>query len=104
MAITWNKLFDSITFGVCKKTLPKSGNLVYEYNPLRNYRLVENMYEYKGGLYSLDELWKNFGITINCFIKYDNNEYKIVDEGNYEDTGELILNAFKDIYERNKLE
>ena len=36
----WIKLFDdSASFEVMTKTLPTKGNLVYEYNPLRNYRL-----------------------------------------------------------------
>lgn len=31
---------DGIKFGVGLKILPSKGNLVYEYNPLRNYRLT----------------------------------------------------------------
>lgn len=65
--MTWHKLFgnESIKFNVLTKTLPTKGNLVYEYNPFRNYRLSRNMYEYKGKMYSLGELFDNFGITLD---------------------------------------
>jgi hypothetical protein len=43
----WTKLFnDNIKFNVQTKVLPSKGNLVYEYNPFRNYRLSSAMYEY----------------------------------------------------------
>jgi hypothetical protein len=59
----WIKLFDeSKSFKVMTKTLPSKGNLVYEYNPLRNYRLSYNAYEYKGNLYSLGELYDRFNV------------------------------------------
>lgn len=61
----WAKvLFSNITFGVMTKVTPTSGHLVYEYNPLRNYRLSKNMYEYNNSLYSLEELESKFGITM----------------------------------------
>ena len=42
------KLFDgNISLDVQTKMLPTKGNLVYEYNPFRNYRITYNMYEYK---------------------------------------------------------
>lgn len=64
--MSWYKLFgdETVHFNVLTKTLPTKGNLVYEYNPLRNYRLSRNMYEYKNKLYSLGELYDNFGITL----------------------------------------
>jgi hypothetical protein len=61
--MSWIKLFNTNgTFELMSKTLPTKGNLVYEYNPLRNYRLSKNMYEYKGNLYSLGELYDRFKI------------------------------------------
>lgn len=54
-----------INFNVQTKVLPTKGNLVYEYNPFRNYRLTQNKYEYKDQLYTLDELAQKFQITPN---------------------------------------
>ncbi len=63
----WVRLFDSnINLNVQTKLVSTKGNLVYEYNPFRNYRITQNMYEYKGQLYSLGDLWNIFGISINC--------------------------------------
>lgn len=60
------KLFNKdISFSVQTKVLPTKGNLVYEYNPLRNYRLSQNMYEYQNQLYSELELKSKFNITLN---------------------------------------
>lgn len=66
MARSWYKLFNNIKLEVQTKVVPTKGNLVYEYNPFRNYRLNQNMYEYQGQLYSLGDLWKLFGISMYC--------------------------------------
>ena len=46
-----------LKFSVALKTLQTEGNLVYEYNPLRNYRVTELSYQYKGQIYSPKELY-----------------------------------------------
>lgn len=51
-----------LTFQVQTKVLPTKGQLVYEYNPFRNYRCTQNMFEYKGDYYTLDQLKKQFNI------------------------------------------
>lgn len=56
------KVDDTLDLKVLTQTLPTKGNLAYEYNPLRNYRLTGNMYEFKGTLYSLYELFSSFYI------------------------------------------
>lgn len=62
----WYKLFESnINFNVQTKVAPTKGNLVYEYNPFRNYRINQPMYEYKNGLYSIEDLNKHFGISLS---------------------------------------
>lgn len=62
----WTKLIDSnIDLEVLTQVYPNKGNLVYEYNPFRNYRLSKDMYLYKDNYYSLKELEDNFGITLN---------------------------------------
>jgi len=48
MSIIWNKVVGDkpIKFGVLSKVTPTKGNLVYEYNPFRNYRLTNYKFEY----------------------------------------------------------
>lgn len=58
-----------LSLKVMAKTLPQKGNLAYEYNPLRNYRLSQNMYEFKGSLYSLYDLYTIFGIELDLSVK-----------------------------------
>ena len=74
----WIKLFNNdISLNVQTKVTPTKGNLVYEYNPFRNYRINQNMYEYQGGLYSLGDLWKHFniGLKIHKAIRYGDHIY-----------------------------
>lgn len=56
---------ESISFNVQTKVLPTKGNLVYEYNPFRNYRLTQIKYEYQEQLYTEQELEDNFNIIID---------------------------------------
>ena len=62
-----NPLNDTINISVLTKILPKKGNLVYEYNPFRNYRLSNDYYEYQNQYYTEDQLRDTFG------IEYDKN-------------------------------
>ena len=63
---TWSKILDNaITFEVLTNVLPTKGNLVYEYNPFRNYRLSQDMLEYKGDYYTEKQLEEKFGIVIS---------------------------------------
>ena len=60
---TWvNPLNNTINISVLTKILPKKGNLVYEYNPFRNYRLSDDYYEYQNQYYTEDQLRDTFGI------------------------------------------
>lgn len=56
---------NEISFNVQTKVLPTKGNLVYEYNPFRNYRLTQIKYEYQEQLYTEQELEDNFDIIID---------------------------------------
>ena len=51
-----------IKFAVQTKVLPTKGQLVYEYNPFRNYRCTQTMFEYKGDYYTQDQLKERFDI------------------------------------------
>lgn len=96
-----------ISFNVQTKVLPTKGNLVYEYNPFRNYRLTQNKYEYKDQLYTLDELAQKFQITPNkektewwqktsngLSVKIDPGEIALHEKGELTDfiTDELSFN------------
>ena len=45
-----------IEFATALKTLPTKGNMVYEYNPFRNYRIDEDCYKYDNKLWSAKDL------------------------------------------------
>lgn len=71
----WVKVLESdIPLKLQAKILPTEGNLVYEYNPLRNYRLTGLMYEYNDSLYSLYSLYTLYGITINMGYYVDEKD------------------------------
>ena len=97
----WVKLFDNHNLEVQTKVLPTKGNLVYEYNPFRNYRIDKNMYEYKGQLYSLGDLWEQFQISLMCKIeitKVNNvSQYTITSSSNTKDA-EHFGETVKEIY------
>lgn len=64
--LSYVKIFEGTrSFEVMTQTLPTKGKLVYEYNPLRNYRLTENKYYYKQDYYTEEELKSNFKIEIS---------------------------------------
>ena len=96
-----------ISFNVQTKVLPTKGNMVYEYNPFRNYRLTQSKYEYKDQLYTLDELAQKFQITPNkektewwqktsngLSVKIDSSEIALHEKGELTDfiTDELSFN------------
>ena len=79
----WSKILNgNIQFEVLTNVLPTKGNLVYEYNPFRNYRLSQNMLEYKGEYYTQDQLKDKFNIIL------DSNTWK---QGDKDVTDQIIL-------------
>ena len=70
--MNWQPLLNNeLLFEVNTQVMPTKGNLVYEYNPFRNYRLSQNMLEYKGDYYTEEQLKEKFKIEIG---KDDNNK------------------------------
>ena len=65
----------SIDFGIMSKILPSKGNMAWEYNPFRNYRLSEAKYYFRGKFFSKEELEKELGKSILEGVK-DWSEYK----------------------------
>lgn len=54
--VKWDKVLNStIKFTSQYQVVPTEGYLAWEYNPLRNYRLNQNMYEKDGKYYTQDE-------------------------------------------------
>lgn len=64
--LNYNRPLNSdINLNTLLKVVPTEGNLVYEYNPFRNYRLEVDMYEYQNHMYTLQELELEFNISIS---------------------------------------
>ena len=73
-SITWQKVLENnMPLNVMLNTLPTKGNLVYEYNPFRNYRLTKDKYWYDGKYYTLEELKDTYNITPDGENKFWNN-------------------------------
>lgn len=82
-----------LTFKLASKVLPKEGNLVYEYNPFRNYRLNQDMYEYEGQYYTLQDLKDIKKVTTDGTFWYENGnkiENKTKDVPQLREAGELV--------------
>lgn len=89
-------LNNEIPLQVMLNVLPTKGNLVYEYNPFKNYRLTENKYLHKGKFYSLKELQEQCEITF--FYKYNYNSKEYTDKELeelyiYPDKNSIILDS-----------
>jgi hypothetical protein len=62
--IEWKKVIPyELELNTMRKVLPTKGNLVYEYNPFRNYRLTEDKFWYKDNYYTKTELEEIFKLV-----------------------------------------
>lgn len=66
----YNPLPQTVAIDVLTKSLPTKGNMAWEYNPFRNYRLSKDMYEYDSDLYTQEELKDNYGLVYNEDVYY----------------------------------
>lgn len=116
-------LNNGIEFDIMLKIIPVKGNIVYEYNPFRNYRINEDMFEYKGHMYTISEL-NEMGITSDgenwfglsdddkpelyesgCIVDFEtdqlkfsiNNPVNILPQYSYDGSVNLIINDGNDI-------
>ena len=82
----------NINLGSHYKVVPTEGYLAWEYNPLRNYRLSQNMYEKDGKYYTWDEFHKLTGTSVDAVDLP--NEWTLKEEGELVDfiTNELSFN------------
>lgn len=95
-------LATELSLNTMMKVLPTKGNMVYEYNPLRNYRLTQNKYEYQEQFYTEQELEDTFGIIIDRIYKVlpnaklnENGTKGLPDDANNPEIN-LSISAFKD--------
>jgi hypothetical protein len=86
MSIFKQPLASSINFGLMSKILPSKGNLAWEYNPFRNYRLEEAKYYFRNKFLTKEELEEELGTSINESDK---------DWSNYKQS-EALPNGIKD--------
>ena len=64
--VSWVPILDNrISIGSQYKVVPTEGYIAWEYNPLRNYRLNQNMYEKDGKYYTQEEYEKLTGTTLS---------------------------------------
>ncbi len=68
-------LKSDIKFGVMSKRLPQSGDMAWEYNAFRNYRLTEPKYYFRNKYFSKEALEKELGTKIEDTDK-DWSKYK----------------------------
>lgn len=93
--ITWKKVIEGgspITFKSLYKVLPTKGNMAWEYNPFRNYRLSKDMYEYEGILYNDEKMIDLLGGELN-YNSFNNSDLLL-----YIDTSKINSNEVKEIY------
>lgn len=88
-----------INFGIMSKVLPSKGNMAWEYNPFRNYRLSEAKYYFRNKFFTKEELGEELGMSIQEADK-DWSKYKQTDK---------LPNGIKDseddpiFYDKNQL-
>ena len=54
-----------ITFNIASKILKPEGNIVWEYNPFRNYRITEPTFYFRNKYLKVSELQEELGITLS---------------------------------------
>ena len=102
--VSWIPVLNrELTFESQYKVVPTEGYIAWEYNPLRNYRLSENMYEKDGKYYTALELceilsslqgsevrlWKD-GIPVSDLSNYSEAVQKEFGQYTLREAGELV--------------
>ena len=83
--VTWVPVLQkNITLGSKYKIVPTEGYLAWEYNPLRNYRLSQNMYEKDGKYYT----WNEFYSKTEGKVKQEDKN--LPDNWTLHEAGELV--------------
>ena len=110
-SIKWETVLNNkISLKAMLNTLPSKGNLVYEYNPLRNYRLTENKYQYKDNLYNLEQLDREHKLFLyyedeeKTIQKWDSSKPNPVGWATYDNKGNYIKSTESpELFEKGQL-
>ena len=95
--VSWIPVLNKdITLGSQYKIVPTEGYIAWEYNPLRNYRLSQNMYEKDGKYYTEKEFLNEVKKTIPDFELYYEDDLKNND-------GEVMTDEFGQPLKVNKI-
>ena len=68
-----------LKLGLMYKVIPTEGNMAWEYNPFRNYRVTEPKYYFRNKFFSKEELELELDPTGNIKIP-ENNSVKVWEE------------------------
>ena len=93
--VSWIPVLNQdIALGSHYKVVPTEGYLAWEYNPLRNYRLSQNMYEKNGKYYTWNEFYKQTEGKIDTTTKDLPEGWTLYEAGELVDfiTNELSFN------------
>ena len=94
----------SLNLGLMYKVIPTEGNMAWEYNPFRNYRITEPKYYFRNKFFSKEELELELDPTGNIKIS-ENNSVKDWEDFKYP----ALPNGIKDyeddpiFYDKNQL-
>lgn len=109
-------LNEDITFGVLTKVYPTEGNMAWEYNPFRNYRLDAPKYYFRGKYFTQDKLIEELGgipkddlkdkdgkdITVDEFLK-DQENWTYFNYSNTRTSGIKDNEQNPELYDKNQL-
>lgn len=79
--LEWDDLCETYEFTSAYKVIQQKGNLVYEYNPFRNYRLNQPKFEYQGKDYTFQELL-DMGFKVGSITTADDFVKALTENGN----------------------
>ena len=94
-------LAESISFSIAAKVSPTKGNMAWEYNPFRNYRLSEAKYYFRNKFLNIKELFEELGTDMKEFITATGGE---LPEGEDTDPGykDKLAEEIKKILQNKK--
>lgn len=93
--VSWLPVLNkNIALGSHYKVVPTEGYLAWEYNPLRNYRLSQNMYEKDGKYYTQNEFTETLKTLNSEFTLFKSNGIPKKDEDIKNDYGDEFFKEF----------
>lgn len=96
-------LISPINFGLMSKVIPSKGNMAWEYNPFRNYRITESKYYFRQKFFTKEELELELDPTGNLKISSTDKSW---DAFRYSDSLPNGIHDYEDdpiFYDKNQL-